>query len=147
MSKNDSSIALLPIRPNYVRAILTGNKKVEFRKKCFARPVKTIVIYATRPIKKIVAYFKISQIDVGKPEELWRQYQSVGGIAEEAYWSYFRNSKIAVAIRISDLKALKSPLGLHELIGTNVPPQSYSYLSKDTIKMISRLSKYCSNYA
>jgi type I restriction enzyme S subunit len=139
MHKEDNCIALLSIKPKYVQAILTGRKKVEFRKRRFARPVKTILIYATSPIKKIVAHFKIGQIDEGSPENLWQQYQSVGGIAPESYWSYFKNAKMAVAISITELNTLEQPLNLYDLIGTDIPPQSYSYLNKDEVKTISKI--------
>jgi predicted transcriptional regulator len=140
MPKEESGIVLLSIKPQYVQAILAGRKKVEFRKKRFARPVKTVLIYATSPIKKIVAHFQIGQIDEGSPEELWRQYHSVGGIASEAYWSYFKNTKTAVAINITELNALVRPLNLCEVVGTNVPPQSYSYLENDALELLPTLS-------
>ena len=142
MSHSGSGIALLPIKPEYVQAILAGRKKVEFRKRRVAKPVGAIVIYATSPIKRVVAHFKISQIDEGKPEDLWRLYHLVGGIEKDAYSSYFRHAKIAVAIGISDLRKLEEPLKLKELIGTDIPPQSYSYLSRETLNTIPTLNEY-----
>lgn len=139
MSKKGAGVALLSIKPIYVEAIFTGEKRVEFRKRRFARPVEAIVIYATSPIKKVVGHFRISQIYEGSPKDLWREYHSVGGIRPEAYWSYYKNSKTGVAIGIASLMALKHPISLNVLIGTNIPPQSYSYLATDSLDAIPTL--------
>jgi predicted transcriptional regulator len=98
-----------------------------------------VVIYASSPVKKVVAHFQIGQIDEGSPAELWAQYQSVGGIEADAYWSYFKNSKTAVAINITHLNTLKRPLNLCEVVGTNIPPQSYSYLENDVLELLTTL--------
>jgi predicted transcriptional regulator len=141
MSKKKAWIALLPIKPLYVQAILAGEKRVEFRKQRFARPVEAIVIYATSPVKKVVGHFRISQIDERSPMDLWREYHSVGGIRPEAYWSYFKNSRTGIAIGIAGLIALEKPLSLDELTGTNIPPQSYSYLPTDSLDAIPTLKE------
>ena len=52
---------LLPIKPVYVAKILSGEKKVEYRKKVVA-DVDLILIYASAPIKKIVAEFKVETL-------------------------------------------------------------------------------------
>ncbi len=136
MAQKDSQVVLLPIHPRYVNAILSGDKKVEFRKRCFSRPVKYVVIYATQPIKKVIGYFKISNIVTGNPRDLWRRYKSMGGIDKNTYQSYYNNSNIAVAIGISKLNVLKDPLNLDSITGSVLPPQSYTYLSNDQFKFL-----------
>ncbi|OTQ00605.1 hypothetical protein B5S43_08290, partial [Gilliamella apicola] len=59
---------LLSIKPEFVEKILSGEKKYEFRKKLFKRQsVKTIVIYATMPIGKVVGEFDIDHVISDEP--------------------------------------------------------------------------------
>lgn len=44
---------LLSIKPEYVKKILSGKKKYEFRKFHCHDDVDTIVIYCTSPVKKL----------------------------------------------------------------------------------------------
>ena len=57
--------ALLSIKPEFVSKIFTGEKIFEYRKAVFKRPmVKTVVIYSTMPVGKIVGEFEIEEIIV-----------------------------------------------------------------------------------
>jgi predicted transcriptional regulator len=124
------NIAMLSIKPEYVELICSGDKKVEFRKRKFARKVSQIVIYATAPVKKVVAAFKVKRIREGSPVEIWDEYNSVGGIDTEAYSLYYSDSSKAVAIEIGNLNVLPKPLSLNSITGRLYPPQSYYYISK-----------------
>ena len=70
-SESQSGVVLLPIKPEYANAIFTGEKRVEFRKKEFGRPVSHIVVYSSSPEKKVLGYFKISFVDVANPMTAW----------------------------------------------------------------------------
>jgi len=48
---------ILSIKPEYVRKILTGEKKFEYRKRIWKDKVKKIYIYSSRPEKKLHAIF------------------------------------------------------------------------------------------
>ena len=45
---------LLSIKPEFAEKILNGAKRYEFRKQAFAQPVEAVVLYATKPVGKIV---------------------------------------------------------------------------------------------
>lgn len=122
-----SSVALLPIRPFFVKAILEGRKSVEFRRRPFGQEVSDIVVYATSPIQRIVAFFSVSHVTEGHPEEVWRRFGAQGGVSREDYDAYYQGSERAVAIGIGDL-ALTDPLGLGDLSPSLRVPQSYCYL-------------------
>jgi len=47
-------IALLPIYPRFALKIMSGEKRVEFRKVKFASDVTHIVVYATALVKKVL---------------------------------------------------------------------------------------------
>ena len=54
---------ILSIKPKHVEKILSGEKQYEFRKQIFKNPeVENIFIYASSPVKKIVAVFRPAKI-------------------------------------------------------------------------------------
>ncbi len=48
---------IFSIKPKYVERILSGEKKYEFRKRIWKKQVDRVFIYASSPVKKIVASF------------------------------------------------------------------------------------------
>ena len=63
---------LLSINPEYVEKIFSGEKKYEFRRNIFKRKnIKSIIIYSTSPVKKVVGEFYIEEIIEDLPEKLW----------------------------------------------------------------------------
>lgn len=80
---------LLSIKPNYVKEIINGNKRYEFRKTIFNnhRNVAKVFIYSTSPQKKIVGYFKIGKIVKDAPEVLWKKYKDMSGMDEDDFVS------------------------------------------------------------
>ena len=65
------STILLPIKPQYVKEILEGRKRYEFRKNKPKRPVTRIVIYASCPQQLVVGEAIIDEILEGSPDEIW----------------------------------------------------------------------------
>jgi len=135
-SEKNSDVALLSIQPEYIRSIVTGKKKVEFRRHKFAKPVEHIVIYGTRPIQKIVAYFRVSHITLASPHELWGKYQQVAGIGKRVFQEYFKGANEAVAIGIESVMILSNPVALHKISKELTPPQSFTYLSEALFKKV-----------
>jgi predicted transcriptional regulator len=131
---------LLSIKPKYVRAILDGTKQYEFRKQIFRdRSRKTIFIYASSPMKRIVACFRLGEIVEGHPDYLWEQFWDVSGIEEEAFFEYFAGRENGFAIRINELERFGTHIDPHEIFDRFVAPQSFCYVdnSQDkTMKLI-----------
>ena len=72
---------LLSVRPAFVHEILTGKKLYEFRKQLFKHTeVKTIVIYASSPICKVVGEFEIGDIIKDTPVKVWEKTKLHSGI-------------------------------------------------------------------
>lgn len=117
---------LLPIKPEFVARILSGEKKVEYRKKVVA-DVEYILIYATVPVQKVVAEFKVEKILCASPDELWMETKNVGGINEADFFSYFRGCEKAYAYVISHLNIYENPFQLSDL-GIKRAPQNYQYI-------------------
>lgn len=121
---------LLSIKPQYAKRIFSGEKKYEYRRNLFKRPdVDTVVVYATKPIGKVIGEFKIEAVLEGKPEFIWEQTKLYGGIDEKDYIDYFAERDKGFAIQIKTAKVYKKPLELTE-INPNIkyPPQSFMYI-------------------
>ena len=124
---------LLSIRPEYVREILKGTKRYEFRRSIFkdrAR-IKKIYIYSTAPVKKIVASFCIDEIIEDQPEELWNKCQFYSGIEKNAFFEYFKDKEKGFAIKIKDVDMFEPLVNPNNVIPDFTPPQSFRYVDID----------------
>lgn len=122
-------IALMSLRPRFAKAILLGTKRVEFRKRPFSRPIRFALIYATKPIGKVVGAFEIQAVNVASPSVLWERYRDVGGVHRDELEAYYHNAEAGVAIEIGHMWDLCPGVDLTDLGLAERPPQSYSYAS------------------
>ncbi len=121
-------VALLAIHPEHAAAILDGRKTVEFRKRRFATGIDHVLLYATFPMQKVVGYFKISHLDQGSPESIWRRHGRRGAVTRDLFRSYYSGAATAVAIVVESAKTFEKPIPLHEITKCSKPPQSFAYL-------------------
>ena len=113
--------------------IALHQKKYEFRKYIFKKPVDFAYIYATSPVKKIVGYFKIGQIIEDNPENLWRILGDSSGMEKQDFYTYFNGDKKGFAIEIIDLTTFNCPIDPQKVIPNFLAPQSFKYVDiKDT---------------
>lgn len=121
---------LLSIKPKYAQKIFEGEKKYEYRKSMFKRPdIDTVIVYATKPIGKVVGEFKIDKILEGSPNFIWEETKLYSGINEKEYIKYFAEKEKGFAIAIKNIIAYKDPLDLIELNPQiKRAPQSFMYV-------------------
>ena len=120
---------LLSIKPKYVDQILKGNKKYEFRKTVFNKKKGAkVFIYATSPVKRIVATFTVNKIFEDTPEKLWELFHEYSGIDYENYMKYFHNKDKGYAIKIDDLNEFDEPIDPKSRNPSFNPPQSFYYI-------------------
>lgn len=121
---------LLSIKPKYAQEILAGSKRFEFRKRVFKKEyVQSVIIYATKPVGKIVGEFKVANILAAAPEELWQQTYQYAGLSKQAFDAYFADAKEAYAIAIKSPQQYDPCLNLSDLRkGATRPPQSFQYI-------------------
>jgi predicted transcriptional regulator len=127
------SVALLAIKPRFAEAIIGGRKTVEFRRTRFSRPPAYVVLYASSPVKQVVAYFKVTAIKELTPPGLWRQFKADGAIDYDEFMDYYRGAALGVAIVVGDVSTLSTPKSLYNLLRRKKPPQSFRYLCSDSI--------------
>jgi len=120
---------LLSIKPEFANKILNGEKKFEFRKSLFKRNgIKTVLIYATMPVGKVVGEFDIDLIISDSPQEVWHETGEFSGITKSFFDSYFANKETAYAIKVKQIREYDTPQDLNDIkIGLKAP-QSYVYI-------------------
>lgn len=118
---------LISIKPKYVEEILLGHKKFEFRKTKCNRPVSSMFIYSTAPVKAIIAEVEILDIWIDTPAALWEKTSYAAGINKEEYDRYFNHCTHAVAYCLGRKKFFNPGLPL-AAFGLSRPPQSYCYV-------------------
>ncbi len=119
---------LMPINPEYVDEILSGNKKYEYRKiKAKRKNIDKMVIYSTSPIMRVVAEVDVEGIIEAPPEKLWEQTKEYSGITKDFYSKYYKNKENAIAYKLGNIKVYDKPKKLCD-IGINYVPQSFIYL-------------------
>lgn len=120
---------LLSIKPEHVANIRSGIKTFEFRRRLFARrDVKTVLIYCTRPVGRLVGEFDIADILEDEPEALWASTAEGSGISKEFFDTYFEGRRRAFALQIGSLRLYDEPLCPSEMFDNFTPPQSYMYV-------------------
>jgi len=140
VSDENQRVALLPIQPRYVRDIIEGGKRVEFRRRAFAKPVSHAVIYATSPYKRVVAHFRVAHITQATPGELWRRFADVAGIDYDTFRHYYSGAREGIAIGIADLVILAKPVPLSRISPSLAAPQSFCYLEKGLFAKVMELA-------
>lgn len=136
-----SNATLISVHPCYAEKIISGEKKIEFRRSWATMPVDVLVIYATTPIQRIIAVVDVKQIVIGSKTKLWNLAKSVGGgISRRKLFNYLDGKKNAVAIELATVKAIANGLDPKCIFGPDFrPPQSFRYLKDEEYLKIRKL--------
>lgn len=121
-----SKTIILSIHPCHIEKIFSGEKLYEFRKN-IPSDIQNIVVYATSPIKKIVAILEVDKVLTDTPEYIWKQTSKHSGVTKEFFMSYFSGKEKAYAIKIKSFLKLEEPKPL-SFVGIEFAPQSFVYI-------------------
>ncbi|OBY86656.1 ASCH domain-containing protein [Delftia sp. JD2] len=120
---------ILSIKPAFAEKILDGTKRFEFRKCGFTSlDVETVVIYATKPVGKVVGEFSIVEVHKDEPSRIWEKTKDHAGINKRFFDEYYQNRDTAYAIAVGTVTKYDEPMELATLGPDITPPQSYRYL-------------------
>lgn len=120
---------LLSVKPQFADAILAGEKTFEFRRALFRSPnVRTVVLYASSPVCRVVGEFVVDEILTLEIQELWRQTHRGAGIERSYFDEYFSGCERGHALRVAKPHRYRRPKCLREDFGVKHPPQSFRYL-------------------
>jgi predicted transcriptional regulator len=121
---------ILSIKPEFAEKIFEGTKKFEFRRSVFKnKNVKTVVVYASSPIQKVIGEFEIETILNDNLQQLWDLTKDYSGITENFFFDYFQNKEKGFAIKIKKTKKYQKSLSLKDDFNAS-PPQSFMYLEE-----------------
>lgn len=120
---------LLSIKPEFANKIFDGSKKFEFRRSIFKNnKVKTVVVYASAPVSKVIGEFEIEQVHKMELNKLWNETKKSSGISKDFYDLYFTGKEEGFAIQVKNPRLYNKAKNLKEEYGM-VPPQSFAYLN------------------
>ena len=130
MSKKTLTLLLHSLlNPIYVLEISSGKKRYEFRKTLYKRrDVKTIVVYCSSPVCRLVGEIDVDKVLCDTPEHIWDLTESEAGVSKSFYSHYFEGKDIAYAIKIKRFRPYIKPIKLSERYPGVTPPQSFCYL-------------------
>lgn len=119
---------LLSIKPEFAERIFNGSKKYEFRRSIFKNPdVKTVVVYASSPVQRVIGEFDIETVLRGAPQTLWEKTKKDSGITEEFFFAYFSERDEGFAIKIKKTRRFRKSRCLRTSYDVS-PPQSFCYI-------------------
>lgn len=118
---------LLSINPEHVEHILDGSKEYEFRKIKCKEAVDGIIIYATSPVKQVVAEADIATILEDTPEVVWKKTKKKSGISSDFFFQYYEGKVKAIAYKLTNLNIFDEPKTLADY-GVTAAPQSFVYV-------------------
>jgi predicted transcriptional regulator len=118
---------ILSIKPEFANKIFNGSKRFEFRKAIFKnKKVKTVIVYASSPVQKVIGEFEIEKIINHDIDTLWNLTQDFSGITEQYFYQYFAEKEQGFAIQIKKTKKYRNPKCLRADYNL-FPPQSFAY--------------------
>jgi predicted transcriptional regulator len=127
---------LMSIHPRHAEQILSGRKKVEFRRKPPKRPVSHIIVYATAPLKRIVGIARVLSVVEGSLDALWTQYGTIGGITRDEFNRYFTGVSEGSVLLLAEPTILTEPQLTTDVIFDRVAPQSFMYVPAAVTKSL-----------
>lgn len=135
--------ALISIRPNFAKAILSGKKTVEIRRRIPALKVGTrLWIYATRPLGAIVGTAIVSKIIEDTPIEIWKTCMDQIALGQCEYDEYFAGTDRALGIVLSEITRWH-PIGIEQLRKIRNgfhPPRVLLRLSRQETNSLTKLA-------
>lgn len=124
---------LLSIKPEFAEKIFEGTKRYEFRRSVFKnKNVKTVVVYASSPVQRVIGEFEIDSILNDELKQLWNITKEFSGITENFFFDYFQNKEKGYAIKIKKTRKYNKSLSLKDDFNVN-PPQSFMYLEESFV--------------
>lgn len=127
--------AVISIKPQYVEAIVEGQKIYELRRR---KPnlVKgdLLFIYETSPRKKVTASAELERIINENIDTLWEKVAESCAVNFETFTDYFKGCKNGYALQLKNVKSYRNPLSLDDLrcqMPKYMPPQFFHYLDRE----------------
>lgn len=121
---------LISVHPSFATEIVEGKKSVEFRRRWPRTQTDVAVIYATSPVKAIVAIVQIDEVVRAGNSQLWELSKAYGGsITRTTLREYMSGLELGVALLLGQRFSPNHKLNPKDVFGDFfVAPQSFRYL-------------------
>jgi predicted transcriptional regulator len=156
----DTTDILISVEKRYVNRMLSGQKRVELRRRAIrVVPGTRVWIYSKVPHGNVEAVAIVENVVHASPTRIWRDYGHCTGITRSEFDRYFQGSKTACAIILRQIRRITPVLALGQirsLLSSFHPPQFFKklreggpelklFLSAQTItdKAISKCKESC----
>lgn len=132
---------LISVHPFFAAEIAAGRKRVEFRRRWPNKPTGVLVIYATAPIKAVVAVVEVAEVKRSSGTHLWELCKSLGGsITRARLREYMQGLDGGVALVLGHTFVPELAVSPQVAFGDDfVPPQSFRYLQPEEVEMVADL--------
>ncbi len=124
---------LLSIKPEFVQRIMSGEKRFEYRRILFKRPVESVIVYSTMPEGRIVGELRIGAILHDRVEALWERTRHQSGISLELFQRYFSDKEVGYALEIEEVIPYNKPIDPREVVDEFRAPQSFRYVGEEEL--------------
>ena len=128
---------LLAIHPRRAGNILAHKKRYEYRKVLPKRKISHLVLYATSPVQAIIGVAEVTGILTSPKSQLWEATSRASGISHSEFALYFFGHETGTSFVVGKVYPLTNdPISLSDLPGNRTPPQSFTYLTHEDMKLI-----------
>ena len=126
---------LISVHPSFATEIANGRKRVEFRRRWPRAEIDVAVIYATSPLKAIVAVVRIDEVVRAGNTQLWDLSKAYGGsVTRTTLREYMSGLEQGVALLLGQRVAPDHALSPKDVFGDSfVAPQSFRYLRAEEV--------------
>ena len=129
---------LISVAPTHTRALLSGRKTVELRRRrIHVKGGTRIWIYSKVPVGSIEATAVVERTCQADPESLWSEFHRAVGITRTAFDEYFEGCVRGCAVVLRDVSPVYPAMQLAQLrteFDGFHPPQFFKRLRWDHIK-------------
>ena len=126
------SHVLISLEAHHAENILSGVKRVEFRRRSMnIEPGSVVWMYVKVPVGAIVGCATVKGVHHLPPAALWKRFSKVSGLTKTDLFEYLAGSTQTIAIELVDAMRLADPIqldALRDLVDGFHPPQFFSYL-------------------
>lgn len=128
----------LSIHPRWAEEILSGAKTVELRRRApTVATGATVLVYATTPVRALVASAAIEDIVTLPLRTLWSTHGLSAAVTKKEFDDYFRGQESGVAITLGQVTPLVNEVPLSTLRDHGESPaQGWRYLSRRSTELL-----------
>lgn len=135
----DAMNILISVEGRYADSMLSGQKRVEFRRRApRVAPGTKVWVYSKLPKGMVALAAYIKDIVTDSPARIWKSYGKHAGVTRAEFDEYFSRTDEASALVFHRVTALPSPVTLAELRRHSAsfqPPQFYVRLRPESMAL------------